>query len=150
MKDRIPLGPRQLHSHPTNGTFCFGNVPAAKLSHIVILGGPIHLPQGRHLGPHKGFGVAHIWAEHKSDIIDAGYPQMSDVPAYVGSLIYRGAPIHVPDERKMFSPRLKVVAGVRGVVILEERLDGQNNVFYSVVTAIPRGRPEGPRIGKVC
>ena len=124
-------------------------MPEAKLSGIVIPPGPIHLPQGRHRGPHSGFGVAHIWAEHADEIIKQGFPEIDDVPAYAASLIYEGAPIHFPATRKMYTTRLQVIAGVRGIVVLEERRDGQNNTFYSIVTAIPGGRRDGPRIGKV-
>lgn len=124
-------------------------MPEAKLSGTVIPAGPIYLPHGRHRGPHSGFGVVHIWAEHADEMIKQGFPEIDDVPAYVASLIYEGAPIHFPATRSMRATRLQVIAGIRGIVVLEERQDGENNTFYSIVTAIPGGRRDGPRIGKV-
>ncbi len=143
------MRPRDYLPHPTNGTKCFGVVPNAKSSHIVIPNGPIFLPYGKHYGPNHGFGVVHIWEEHWKYIAPLGHLSLADVPAFVSSIIQTGAPLHLQADRRMYKTRLQVVAGIRGVAILEERTDGENNIFYSVVTAFPGGKRDGPRIGKI-
>jgi hypothetical protein len=75
--------------HPDNETLIFGNVPEVNSRGILIPGGPIKLLKGRHNGPNRGFGAAHIWAEHSLEMAKHQCGNVDDVPRYV-SLIIQG------------------------------------------------------------
>ena len=50
--------------HPTNGSLSFGLVPRIVFRGLAFEEGQIRLTVGRHIGPKRGFGAEHIWAEH--------------------------------------------------------------------------------------
>lgn len=78
--------------HPATGLDCWGLVKVTSQL-LQQPGGEIYLRAGKHIGPHKGFGVRHIWQERGHDLIKWGYPTVYDVPRFVADIIVHGTNI---------------------------------------------------------
>ena len=115
------------------------------------LGGPIVLKAGRHKGPHRGFGVRHIWAERGRELTKYGYPTIHDVAVYVASIIANKASIMCEFNGMGSNQRLIVMKGRAGCVILEgfNIPNDSQQLMYSVVTAFKGKNPEGQIVGTV-
>lgn len=112
--------PGQWVVHPENGKkYNFGTIPEIKSRGILIPGGIIRLKHGRHIGPNRGFGAAHIWAEHQYEMSKAGFKNKTEVAAYVASIIEVGTPIFCEFSNLKGFQRLTVVKSTKGVAILE-------------------------------
>jgi hypothetical protein len=136
--------PHKNHSvnNPQTGTPSFGVFPEINFRGTKFEAGHIYLRYGKHIGPNRGFGVDHIWAEHFQGILTVE-DALREVSEYVSSILQHGGAIHSEFEMKI---RCMVFKSKKGLVILEPKLDGQNNTYYSVVTAF-NGQAKGPRIG---
>lgn len=142
--------------NPTDNTDIFGTIPALTLNSklkglITTTQCPIHLYEGKHIGPNSGFGAAHIWAEHENEIIGSGFSSIADVPSYVQKILSKPSLIYFED-RKINRPRVNAVRIVTGTVILEYIRTVINKVetpHWSVVTAYSNPRTVGVLVGNI-
>ena len=125
----------------------FGRVPACKSGQILFPPGFVYLTAGRHIGPNKGFGAAHIWAEHAKEMEAAGFKSLGDVPRYVATLICRGTPL-LYEGGNIKSTRLIAARGATGTAILEQRGQAES-AFWVVITAFSANKKHGVRVGTV-
>lgn len=132
--------------NPNTGTALFGLVPDCRSKDIIIPGGHIYLPRGKHVGPNRGFGACHIWAEHEKEILAAGFEKEDHVPHYVATIICAGTPLLFEGPHPRYT-RLIAVRGRSGMAILEQK--GYDDVFWSVVTAYSSNKKHGVRVGTV-
>lgn len=133
--------------NPNSGHEAFGRVPACKSRKIILPAGLIYLTAGRHIGPNKGFGAAHIWAEHAKEMEAAGFPTLEEIPGYVATIICGGTPL-LYEGGNIKSTRLIAVRGVSGTAILEQH--GQaDSAFWVVITAFSANKKHGVRVGTV-
>lgn len=142
--------------NPIDNTDIFGVIPALTLiskhkGTITTVQAPIHLVEGKHIGPNSGFGVEHIWAEHSKEVTSAGYAGRHLVPAYVQSILAAPVAIYFED-RQVARPRVNTVRIVTGTVILEyvrTVVDGVEAPHWSVVTAYSNTRTAGVLVGGI-
>lgn len=94
------------------------------------------LSQGRHIGPNRGFGARHIWAEHPDEMRGAGFASEEFVPHFVAQIIKAGTPLYFEGHFSAKTRLIAVVACASG----DPR------------TAVSRGRslsgPSSPPIGQ--
>ena len=133
--------------NPRTGLYPFGTVSGLKLSGLWLPEAYILLPVGRHIGPNKGFGVRHIWAEHQFEMKKAGYLSELDVPLYVLDIIQIGTPLYFEGASWHFT-RLMAVRSSRGTAILEFR-DRREGPIWTIVTAFSGTKTHGTRVGTV-
>lgn len=133
--------------NPRTGLNSFGTVPGLKLSGVWLPDAQIHLPVGRHIGPNKGFGVRHIWAEHQFEMQKAGYVSEMDVALYVLSIIQVGTPLYF-EGASWHSTRLMAVRSARGTAIMEFR-ERREGPVWTIVTAFSGTKTHGTRVGTV-
>lgn len=147
----VALHQDDLIAHPATGHQSFGYVPRIERQGIVLPEGHIHLRAGRHIGPNKGYGVNHIWAEHCHELPRWGCKTINDVATYVASVIIHRAPIYCEFHQTRNGYRIAVLRSTKGYVILEPiRKDDHEFDFYSVVTAYRLSRRgHGTEVGKV-
>jgi hypothetical protein len=142
---RVPK-PNRLINHPTNGTPKFCDFPAVRARGKQFSGGPIYLREGMHKGKNWGFGFRHIWAEHFKEETDPIAAERT-VVGFVAQILTAGSAIFYEGGTGSLADRACVLRSAEGVVIVEERLNRSRPAIYSVVTAIPAGRPYGTQIG---
>jgi len=137
----------QFLTHPEHGGIRFGDVPEMKSRGFVLLGGEIRLQMGRHIGPHRGWGANHIWAEHQLEMERKGFLSYEDVPAYVASIVREGTPL-VFDGQTFGHIKLMAVRATAGMAVLglRERREGP---IWTVITAYDSNKPHGTRVGAV-
>ena len=133
--------------NPRTGSYSFGTVPGLKLSGVSLPETQIHLPVGRHIGPNKGFGVRHIWAEHQFEMAKVGYLNELDVPLYVLGIIQVGTPLYF-EGASWQNTRLMAVRSARGTAIMEFR-DRREGPVWTIVTAFSGTKTHGTRVGTV-
>lgn len=141
--------PSQVILNPATGLPSFGTFPAINVQGAVFAGGPIYLRYGKHIGTGRGWGFEHIW--------QARFPQCADqaaatphVVGLVSSILIPGAAIHHEFiGMGTAAQRTSVFRSNAGVLIVEERFDGSNAVFYSIVTGIQTQKVFGQRIGTI-
>jgi hypothetical protein len=138
--------PSIVINNPTTGAPSFGQFPAIQTVSITFSGGPIYLRYGRHYETGRGYGFEHIWK--------ARFPQEANrtkaevlVTQMILNILVSGATIHYEFGLGSQERRSTVFKSHAGVVIVEERLDGKNNVFYSIVTAIDTANAKGSVVG---
>ena len=141
------LMPNTLILNPNTGSPSFGLVPGMNSRGTVIVSGEIRLLRGKHLGPNRGFGACHIWAEHTKEMKKLGFLQESDVPKYVAHIIRTGTPLFYSGD-SFTKIRLMAVRAVAGTAILEVR-EQRELTFWSVVTAYSGTKNHGTRVGTV-
>lgn len=134
--------------NPKTGTVYFGRIDEIKNAKYYIPAGDILLKEGEHIGPNRGFGVQHIIFEHKDELARLGYTTQECVARFVSDVICTGAGIYC-EFSHLTKSRVTVLKTSLGVVVIEERVDGQNNIFYSVVTAFTANRAHGIKIGAI-
>ncbi len=140
--------PNQPITNPANGTSDFGEFPGFRLRHIEFPPGPIQLKHGQHFGPHSGYGVEHICAEHFSRVSDK-HEAITRAVALVAEILQTGATIHYEGGVGKYEKRSIVCRRAHGIVILELQQDSRNCAAYSVVTAIPKANPRGTKVGTI-
>lgn len=138
--------PEKLLMNPATGTESFGQIPEMSGRGWHLPSGGIVLKSGRHKGPNRGFGAAHIRAEHSVEMELAGF---TEVAGYVAWIIQPGTPIYCEFARMRGGQRVAVVRSRRGKVILEQKFDGVGSCYYSVVTAYSDTKAHGTRVGAV-
>ena len=132
--------------NPYTDTTCFGVMPEIRNPHFPS--GEIFLRHGKHFGPNRGFGVQHIWTEHNREIKELGYETEEDVARYIADILQEGARIYY-EGYSLRNERVTIVKSFLGWVLAEHRIDGENNDFYSVITAYKGKVPHGQEIGKL-
>jgi hypothetical protein len=137
-----------LLTNPTSGTYSFGYIEEAKVSGIVIPGGTIYLKTGEHRGPNRGYGAAHIWAEHSKEMASAGFTSFEEVPHFVASIVQPGSRLYFEVSQMRGDTRVSVVRSANGTAILQHK-GTLGNPSYSIVTAYLKARAHGTLIGTV-
>lgn len=132
-------------TNPSTGTAIFGMFPQIKGRDVSFVGGPILLRFGSH---QQRWGFEHIWHGHFSDIPDFVSAE-PEVTSFVCRILSRGAAIHYEYLLGKAEKKSTVFRNQQGVVIVEERPDGKNGAFYSIVTAFPAARVHGSVIGRL-
>lgn len=135
-------------NNPSTGLALFGTFPAIDSNGTSFVGGPIYLRYGKHEGVGKGFGFEHIWQARFPNCVD----QMTAAPfvtALINSILVSGASIHYEYGLGTQGRRSSVFRSSAGVLVVEERFDGNNNTFYSIVTAIQTQKVNGAQIGAI-
>ncbi|EKF9707696.1 TPA: hypothetical protein PMC41_003348 [Vibrio cholerae] len=135
--------------NPKTNALVFGSIPEISFRGSFFIGADIFLRYGEHRGVNRGFGAVHIWAEHSKDLIELGYPTRDDVARFVSDLIRPRCPIYCEFNNPRGNHRLAVLKTAIGVVYLEQTYNQENEPFYSVVTAFPKGKAHGTQIGSV-
>ena len=134
--------------NPATGLSSFGTFPAINSQGAIFLGGPIFLRYGEHYGMGRGWGFEHIWQARFPSAID----QAAAEPLVLGlvcGILVPGASIHYEFGLGSAANRSTVFRSSAGVVVVEERLDGRNDAFYSIVTAFGSRKANGPVIGAI-
>ncbi|MGQ0563664.1 MAG: hypothetical protein ACT4OK_01150 [Gemmobacter sp.] len=108
---------------------------------------PILLFAGRHIGPNRGYGAQHIWAEHAAEMARYGFRSADKVPDYVAKLVRAGTPLYF-EGASFRRTRLLAVRTAEGTTILEY-LDRRDGPIWSVVTAFSGTKTHGTRVGTV-
>jgi hypothetical protein len=132
---------------PRTGTFSFARVPQLKLDGLNFEPADVRLMKGKHVGPNRGFGAAHIFSEHKRDLERHNVFNLDDVPLFVQLIIRPNTPLHFEGGSYRAS-RLIAVASSVGIAVLEWKVTNSTPV-WSVVTAYLRKAPIGHRVGKL-
>ena len=115
----IILSKNTLIQNPYTGDYKFGVIPYMKSGYEEFNEGFVQLRLGKHFGPHKGFGVNHIWAEHKIQMRSLGYHSKDDVSKFVADLIQPKCPIYCEFDDPRGNHRIAVVKSSLGVAYLE-------------------------------
>lgn len=137
----------QFLINPITENISFGEILDVTTRGVFIPAGQVRLLTGRHIGPNKGFGAAHIWSEHQLEMEDRGFAGINDVPAYVASIVAQGTPLFFSGDN-MRHIRLVAVRSSRGTAVLEFK-DRREGAIWSVVTAYSGTRTHGTRVGAV-
>lgn len=137
----------QRHINPISGDAFFGTILELKLAGTHCPEAPIVLPQGRHIGPNRGFGARHIWAEHAREMARLGLTDYGQVPDYVATIIRTGTPLFF-EGASFRTTRLLAVRNTAGTAVLEWR-DQRQAAVWSVVTAFSGNKTHGTRVGAV-
>ena len=142
----MPTHKNEYIVNPNTGTTTFGTVPEIPHPQYCFPEGEIILRYGEHRGPHRGWGLCHLWQEHAKQISVLGYETKEDAARYVADILKSGAKIYC-EFASLRTERMAVLQSSLGSVIIEHRYDSQNTPFYSVVTAFNNKRPHGHLIG---
>lgn len=141
--------------NPLDGTEIFATIPAVRLffsktnTSLILEAAPVYLLEGKHHGPHRGFGVVHIWAEHEKEIKADGFKTIIDVPAYVANILRPPSVIYFED-RDLKNKRVSTVRLRTGSAFLEYFPQTKENPSYwSVVTAYSHTRTRGSIVGSL-
>jgi hypothetical protein len=133
--------------NPITGLPVFGIVPKLRLFGNDLSEAPILLPLGRHIGPNRGYGVRHIWAEHQVEMHRIGLMTEADVPHYVLSIVKTGTPLYF-EGSSWRQTRLMAVRSETGTAVVEFR-DRREGSVWTVVTAFSGTKTHGTRVGTV-
>lgn len=120
-----------------------GEFPEITSSGYTFAKGPIQLRIGKHIGPHKGFGIKHIEAEHSKEILELGFHSVNE---FVKAIIVENAKIFCEFSDLRGNHRPIILKSNIGIVILERKFSA-SNIIYSVVTAYRRTIVQGTQIG---
>lgn len=137
--------------HPVTGSTTFGVLPVLRLGpRFETPECPIFLYEGKHNGPHKGYGAKHIWAEHQKEIFQCiGMPDCPDamhlVALYVARLLQPQTPVYYEGGVHK-RPRVHAVRINTGTCILQ--FESGNAPHWHVVTAFNRRQGHGKRVGQ--
>jgi hypothetical protein len=144
----IKISKNKAIANPRTGTFDWGQFPETDVDGYVFEAGPIRLRYGEHRGPNNGYGLAHIFEAHfKTEEADTPFAAMGAIADFLFSIICEGAQIFYEYGVGRAGEKTTVFMSSKGTVIVERRLDGNNNVFYSIVTAFPSRRVHGELVG---
>lgn len=140
--------PSRIIVNPATALPTFGTFPPINTQDADFGGGPIYLRYGKHIGPSQGWGFEHIWQARFPECLD----QSSATPkvvALISSIIVPGAAIHYEFGIGSANRRASVFRSGRGVVVVEERKDGSNKLFYGIVTVFSALKTNGSKIGAI-
>lgn len=135
--------------NPATGLAKFGDFPEIKERNGTVLfsGGEIYLRYGNHTEAHRGFGFAHIWQARFPDCLtfEEAKPKVLDL---VCGILANRATIHYEyNSMREIGRRPTIFKNSKGSVVVEERQDGHNNLFYSIVTAYQGQNARGRLVG---
>ncbi len=125
---------------PLTGLECWGVVKVTSQL-LSQPGGVIYVRAGKHIGPHNGFGVRHIWEERGHDLIKWGYPTFYAVPRFVSDIIVPGTNFVCEVDAMKGDERLIVLRGRKGCVVLSAWPIREGEIYYSVVTSYRKRTP---------
>ncbi len=100
-------------AQPLTGLECWGVVKVTSQL-LSQPGGVIYLRARKHIRPHKGFGLRHIWEERWHDLIKWGYPTFYDVQRFVSEIIVTGTNIVCEFDQMKGYERQIVLRGRKG------------------------------------
>ncbi len=142
--------PNSTIAHP-DGFERYGHVPEIHSRGDCIPAGDIFLRAGKHIGPNRGFGVRHIWAEHEKELTRLGYETVDDVARFVRDIIRPGVPIYCEFSHPGGRHRPTVLKSTLGIAVLEQREapETASGWIYVVVTAYTRRTAHGVLIGRI-
>ncbi|MFG1299148.1 hypothetical protein V5F49_05065 [Xanthobacter sp. V3C-3] len=103
--------------------------------------------RGKHTGPNKGFGVCHIWAEHRREMEHFDLVEEAHVPIYVAKIVCAGTPLHF-EGSDIKATKLIAVRSSIGLAILQLR-PTREETYWSIVTAYASSKKHGVRVGAV-
>jgi hypothetical protein len=141
-----------LIANPKTNTYSFGVIPEIKNGKMHFAQGEVFLKYGQHIARNRGFGVAHIWAEHYKELAKLGYNTENislNVAHYISDIIVSGIPLFCEFNDIRGNHRIAAIRHHIGVCYVEEKTDNSDNIYYSVVTAFRNAKPRGTRIGSV-
>lgn len=78
----------------------------------------------------------------------AGFPEKSDVPAFVAEIIREGSRVQSEFDNQGKPQDLKVIRGAIGLAILKYK-GRPNHGFYQVITAFRQNTPNGVIVGTI-
>lgn len=138
-----------LINNPATGLAKFGNFPEIKErdGKILFSSGDIYLRYGIHTSSHRGFGFAHIWQERFPGCLTFEEAEPKVLGLVCGILVNRAAIHYEYNAMREVGKRPTIFKSSKGSVVVEERLDGLNNVFYSIVTAYKGWNARGSLVG---
>ena len=140
------MSSRQIFNPLGNGVV-FAVIPRLTLDRVEFQEANVVLPEGKHIGPNKGFGAAHIWAEHQREMAAVGLQSFGEVPLFVLPMLKHGTPLHF-EGASWRATRLLAVRTAAGTVVLEHRQQRGGDV-WSIVTAFSGTKTHGTRVGSV-
>jgi len=139
----------QFLVNPATNTDDFSMFPGAKDSQTgrIFPKAPIRLRFGEHRGKNRGYGFVHSWQAHWPNHQEADARE--ELFAFLALVFMRGSSILYEGGNGSAEARVTVVRSAAGTVVLEERGDCIDDLFYSIITAIPgKKNQQGTRIGK--
>lgn len=117
---------------------------------VIYESGNVVLRRGQHRGVNRGFGVRHILAEHSKELAQLNYTNdQQGVIDYVSAIFSVGAEIFCDFDMKRDGYRPLILKRSEGLLILETKVNGQGDYFYSVVTAYRTLDPKGVLVGNL-
>ncbi len=137
----------RLLLNPLTGAFALAVIPSLRLGGEELPEAEVVLPEGRHVGPNRGFGAVHIWAEHQREMAAVGMMDERDVPLYVLRMLRSGTPL-IHEGASWRVTRLLAVRAASGTAVLEFRARREGAV-WTVVTAFSGTKTHGTRVGTV-
>lgn len=138
---------RTLLINPLSGDYIFGEIDALSLGGIDTDRCSIHLFSGKHIGPNRGFGANHIFAEHSKEMARLGLYSLTDVPQYVCNIVQTGTPLYFEGASWRVT-RVLAVKTSHGTAILEY-IDRRDGAIWSVVTAFSTPRKHGIEVSQI-
>lgn len=137
--------------NPSTKLLDWAHMPGLTTSGKTFPAGPIRLRYGEHTGPERGFGLTHIWEarKYRSAAMPTPMHALPAIEQFIMSILQAGTEIFYEGNRATSSDRAMVFKSSAGAVIVEERVDGNGNAWYSIVTAIPRTSAKGFKIGNL-
>ncbi len=135
-------------AHPLTGLECWGVVKVTSQL-LSQPGGVIYLREGKHIGPHKGIRVRHIWEDRGHDLIKWGYQTFYDVPRFVADIIVPGSNIVCEFDAMKGYERLIVLRGRKGCEVIYAWPIGAGEIYYSVVTSYRNLTPNAKAVAVI-
>ena len=136
-------------TNPITDTTVFGRIPEIPHPRYHFPEGDIILKYGEHWGRNNGYGVKHILEQHSRELVLADYEDIIEgAVEFVSDILKSGSRIYCEFSR-MREERMTVLQGLTGSVIIEHMYDGNNQTYYSVVTAFDNKRSKGQLIGNL-
>jgi hypothetical protein len=141
--------PKQEIINPKTATLDWGWFPEIIVPEHEFKAGAIRLRYGTHRGPNNGYGLEHIWAAHFKSAASTPMLAIDAIADFLAAILTSGASIFYEYGNGRASHRTTVFRSRKGIVIVEERQDGQGKTFYPIVTAFPGRQAHGVLIGKI-
>jgi hypothetical protein len=145
-REHIAPHHRFTFTHPLTGLYNFGLFPHIAWRGEILASGPIRLQYGEHWGPNRGYGVHHILQEHRRHIPADNDNQILGIVRFVACILTPGADIQCEFSSIRGQHRPLVVRRSQGYVVLMPKME-QEELIYSVITAVPKGNAKGQKVG---
>lgn len=138
--------------HPHTGLEVFGVLPMLRLAPgLQTPACPIFLHEGRHAGPHRGFGALHILAEHRLEVMrhvrETNCPDdLLLVALYVAKLLLPRTPLYY-EAQSYRHTRVSAVRVNTGTCILQ--FEQEQEPYWHVITAFERRQGKGIEVARI-